>query len=172
MELRDLQGDVVPPAELRGRVEQSLRERGVLRRAPRPGRFLLAAAVAALTLGAGFMMGRMRTAPATTAGEPRYALLLYEDTNFTVAVSEAELVTEYGNWARDLRGRGMLVSGEKLGPSTGHLGAWAHGGQLEGLGGFFLISAPNDSVALAIANSCPHLKHGGRIVVRKIDPTS
>src|SRR5271169_2594028 len=39
------------------------------------------------------------------------------------------------------------------------------------LGGYFVIAAPNLDAALAIARTYPHLKHGGTIVIRPIDPT-
>jgi hypothetical protein len=41
----------------------------------------------------------------------------------------------------------------------------------ERIGGYFLIRAADDAAALALARSCPHLRHGGRIEVRRIRPT-
>jgi hypothetical protein len=32
--------------------------------------------------------------------------------------------------------------------------------------GLFVILAPNEQAALAIAETCPHLKYGGRMVLR------
>jgi hypothetical protein len=34
--------------------------------------------------------------------------------------------------------------------------------------GFFIIVADDEQAALAIAETCPHLKYGGRVVVRPI----
>jgi hypothetical protein len=184
VELRDLQGDVPPPPHLKARVTDSLRRRGMLR----PGRrrwLPLAALLAGVTLlGAGYVMGR-GTAPSATRPQPSaadggrrttdgavpYALLLYEDSTFPTTVPEQSLIAEYGAWAREMAARGVLIGGEKLGPTAGRLGAWGRDVEREGLAGFFVIAAPNDSVAVAIANSCPHLRYGGRIVVRRIDPT-
>jgi hypothetical protein len=172
MDLRDLQGDVPPPPALKARVGASLRQRGVLR--PTRSRWLpLAAVVAGLALvGVGYAIGRMADGGRRmAAGVSQYALLLYEDRSFTTTVPEHALVAEYASWARDIASHGVTVSGEKLGATAGLLGAWGRDVPREGLAGFFVISAPSDSVAVAIANSCPHLRHGGRIVVRRIDPT-
>jgi hypothetical protein len=38
------------------------------------------------------------------------------------------------------------------------------------LGGYFLIRAANQRTALEIARSCPHVRYGGRIVLREIEP--
>jgi len=38
------------------------------------------------------------------------------------------------------------------------------------LGGFFLIQA-DSAEAFRIARECPHLKHGGTVQVRRIQPT-
>jgi hypothetical protein len=37
--------------------------------------------------------------------------------------------------------------------------------------GFFLIRAGSLDEAEAIARDCPHLRHGGRVLVRDVDPT-
>jgi hypothetical protein len=37
--------------------------------------------------------------------------------------------------------------------------------------GFFVIDASSDQEALAIARTCPILRHGGWIEVRRIHPT-
>jgi hypothetical protein len=39
------------------------------------------------------------------------------------------------------------------------------------LAGFFMIRAPDDRSALEIARTCPHVRYGGSIVIREIDPT-
>ena len=41
----------------------------------------------------------------------------------------------------------------------------------EMLSGFFIIEATTYEEAAAIAATCPHLKYGGRIELREIDPT-
>jgi hypothetical protein len=39
------------------------------------------------------------------------------------------------------------------------------------LAGYFIVTARDAGEAIEIARSCPHLKHGGAIAVRPIDPT-
>lgn len=88
---------------------------------------------------------------------------------------------KYGQWAGALAREGSLVAGEKL-DETGMLleipggaGTMLPGGDdgspLGRLGGYFVISAGDRAEALAIAGTNPHLRHGGRIVVRPIVPT-
>ncbi|HSM07851.1 MAG TPA: YciI family protein [Gemmatimonadota bacterium] len=113
--------------------------------------------------------------------EAQYVLLLYEDEDFRPAHDEDALVAEYGQWAGALAREGSLVAGEKL-DETGMLleipggaGTMLPGGDdgspLGRLGGYFVISAGDRAEALAIAGTNPHLRHGGRIVVRPIVPT-
>ena len=39
------------------------------------------------------------------------------------------------------------------------------------LGGFFLVQVADSAEAFRIARECPHLKHGGTVQVRRIEPT-
>lgn len=167
MSLRDLGGEVPPPAHLKARVEQDLRARGLLRPARRAW-LRLAAAVAGLGLfGAGYVVAGLGSEP---PGAPRYALFLYEDDAFDRSQPESALVAEYGAWAGRLAQAGQLVSGEKLGATVVVEPAPGPDGPGE-LTGFFIIAASSDSAALAVARGTPHLGHRGRIVLRRIDPT-
>lgn len=182
----DLDPEIDPPSRLGRRVERSLRARGSL--APRtPAWFRLAgaAAAAAVLLAGGYWLG------ATTGGangaaeldpaETRYVLLLYEGEDFRPSANEDALVAEYRGWAVGLAREGSLVAGEKLEESGMLLDTPAgegamlpkgdHGSPLGRLGGYFVISAADRAEALAIAGTNPHLRHGGRIVVRPIVPT-
>ena len=167
-----------PPSGLEDRVVESLRARGLLdaqRRGPRrivPARWAWPAAIAAglLLFAGGFTLGRV---PVQTAGAGmgRYTLLLYEGPGFnTAGKPEAELVAEYTAWAGELAGRGSLVAGEKLAAREWILGAGGSAGQQEPAG-FFIIAARTDDEALAIARSCPHLRYGGTVAVRPVEPT-
>jgi hypothetical protein len=81
-------------------------------------------------------------------------------------------VTEYKAWARREAGAGRLIEGEKLEPQALVLGAPADGqAGSRAVAGFFVIAARDDAEALAIARGCPHLAHGGRVVVRRIART-
>lgn len=181
-----LDPEIDPPSRLGRRVEHSLRGRGLL--APRtPGwlRLAGAAAAAALLVAGGYWLGTV-TGSARGSGEPgpaedQYVLLLYEDEDFRPSADEDALVAEYRGWAMGLAREGSLVAGEKLeesgmllatpvGEATALPGG-DHGSPLGRLGGYFVISAADRAEALAIAGTNPHLRHGGRIVVRPIDPT-
>src|SRR5262249_27724001 len=109
----------------------------------------------------------------------RYLLLLFDETAATPA-HEADRVREYGAWVRGLAHPGTIVRGDKLAPearlltekagvvSETALDAAAPAGAL---GGPFVIEARSWDEALALAKTCPHLAHGGRVVVRKVEET-
>lgn len=184
-ELRELAREHQPPAGLEERVVHQLRDERLLG----SGASLLSsspwmrAAAAVLLAALGFAAGAwwMRPAPAITAvdrGGPRFLLLLHE-----TPVSQASsperlhaLIEEYKSWAADGARQGFLLDGEKLKdaryllPETsGASGARAEG--TEGpIGGYFVIRAGDYEEALRLARTCPHLRHGGRIEVREIDP--
>jgi hypothetical protein len=73
-----------------------------------------------------------------------------------------------------LRDSGALVIAEKLaGPVTMLTAAGAMQmprDTTDELGGFFLIQA-DSAEAFRIARDCPHLRHGGSVQVRRIQPT-
>ena len=184
--LRRLEHEAEPPQLLKARVMRTLREQGVLRdQAPGAGgrnvwRLAGALAAALVLFVAGMLAGRPRAAgPVDT--RPSFVLLLYEDSAFRYDRPESEFVAEYSAWAGELAQRGALVSGEKLDSTTQLLAGGAGGSvrvdtaearsELGQLAGFFIIRAANQAEALQIAQSCPHLGHGGRIALRPIVPT-
>jgi hypothetical protein len=178
--LRDLDRDIAPPDLLKHRVIGTLRERGVLRKTRRPLWRPLGAIAAALVLfAAGVGVGRR--SPALVADRtPSYALLLYEGRDFDQHTPVPTYVAEYSAWAGSLRERGVLVSGRALDPSSrlmrDSLGVVTMEGRDvttdEGtMAGFFIVHASSEAEAEAIARTCPHLKHGGRIALRRIVPT-
>ena len=122
-------------------------------------------------------------APAS-ATKQKYVLLLHGPartrplTQPTAADSAAEraIVAEYSAWARGLAAAGSLVMAEKLAddPLTilAASGATeAIGGTADELGGFFVIQAADSAEAFRIARDCPHLRHGGTVQVRRVQPT-
>lgn len=177
--LRTLDREAAPPPGLKARVISSLYARGLLRH---PGRrawpipMSIAAALALFALG--WALGRR---PAAADRRPAFALLLYEGSDFRRDQSEAESIAEYGAWAAALRSRGTPVSGEALDRAAGFLRSTSTGVVIdprdassdEGvMAGFFIIHAADADEALAIARTCPHLRHGGRIALRPVIPTS
>ena len=168
-----------PPSSLEENIVMELRNRNLLR--PQ-NRFVsvarLAAGLALLLTGAatGYFLGSSETAESTNPNQPKFALLLRE----TVDPKEntEALVTEYSLWARNVHADGRFVMGEKLG-TDGQILVNSNNGPeardidftAEILSGFFIIQAQDYKEAIAIASGCPHLKYGGRIEVRQIDPT-
>ena len=125
----------------------------------------------------------MNITPASETKQ-KYVLLLHGPararplTQPTAADSAAEraIVAEYSAWARGLATAGSLVMAEKLAddPLTilAASGATeAIRGTADELGGFFVIQAADSAEAFRIARDCPHLRHGGTVQVRRIEPT-
>ncbi len=109
-------------------------------------------------------------------------LLLHDSTTAMGDVSPDEIqaiIAEYVAWRDSIAGQGRLIGGEKLTDEPGR-NLTANNGEIrvtdgpyaeakEMLGGYFAIKAENYDDAVEISRSCPHLKYGGRIEVRKID---
>ena len=168
-----------PPVGLEDAVVSRLSRHGLIAGSrTRWARWALAAAAGLALFAAGLALGQRRSAPGPAAAEPaagvtRYALLLY-DAPDEPALTDSEMaarVDEYRNWAIGLRRAGSDISGEKLARKNLDLGAAAAVNLPEPLGGFFIFSAKDPEAALAIARSCPHLKHGGRAELRPIEET-
>lgn len=162
-------------------VKHELAARGLIRNASRRAawRPLSLAAAAVLIFAIGVRTGGRGGVPADD-DTPRFALLLYKGSTETDAVAEAARVAEYAAWADSLARRDLLVAGEKLDDDRGWLLSAAAGGPRvdpiagngpDAVSGFFIIRAASEADAIALARSCPHLRHGGRIALRKIVPT-
>jgi len=187
-----------PPPGLRGAVADRLRNAGVLRfREARTAPFgltrgrLVASLVLALVVGGGLgWWGGARSGepvverPAAVDGRSRFVLLLYEGPEYRAqGSSPAELVQEYTAWARKLDDSRSLVLADKLTDDarviepTGAVGGSVPASSplvSSGLGvvtGFFIVRASSYEEAQRIAAASPHVAHGGRIVIRRIDPT-
>jgi hypothetical protein len=190
--LRVLARDEPPPVELEDRLVAALRAQGWLGATRRPagqrpftghGSATRAVAFTAVAAAVAFALGvalgpQFRTVPGAHPDQrPRYALFLYQaPASLTEPAGRTARVAEYRAWARSLAGQGLLVGADKLG---------RHGFLLSGTGtserlvespegvvsGFFLIRADSLDEALALARTCPHIRHGGRIALRPVDPT-
>lgn len=172
--LSAMRTDLEPPANLESRVLAALRVRS--RESTRShgspfGRPLAILAVGAALLFAGILIGRRATEPrASSPTAARYVLFL-EGPDEPDAQAEARRVRDYKAWAGGVAAQGRLVLGEKLSPDY-HLLGPADTGPSGGatVRGLFVITASDDVQALAIARGCPHLRYGGRIVLRKVAP--
>jgi hypothetical protein len=173
--LADLERDAVPPKALRKRVNSSLQRDGLLQPPRFAWRTVALAASLAFTAALGFAAGRRSETTAVDA-TPRYLLMLREDSSYRDDRSITAIVSEYAAWADSLRRQGLLVLGEKLGDERLDLTRGAMDARPTGAGespitGLFIIRAPNLVVAAAVAQSSPHLRYGGRIVLRPIEGT-
>lgn len=157
------------------------------RRAWAWGGLALAACLAAFVAGIAISdrgAGRESAEPGTV-GPPsaeQWLLLLYEDAAYQAPATDEEhagRVAEYAAWANDLAERGIVVEGEELaGPVDSEMldgrrgaietGPGAPSGPVGTVSGYFVIEAPDQAAAVAIARTTPHLAHGGTVVVRRI----
>lgn len=174
---------VVPPA-LKGRITQSLLDRGLLR-GPTPIRrrlWLTAGAMAAaiLLFATGVAIGR-RSVKAAADTRPSFMLLLYEGRDFRLGPSLAAAEAEYDAWADSLQASGVGVQGRALVHTAQLLHNTPQGVRVESvdaaspqgmMDGFFIIRVTDEAEAVAITRTHPHLRHGGWIVLRPIKPTS
>ena len=171
-----------PPAALEARVESSLIAAGLLR-GGRGRRDWRAPLLVALTAGiacfaAGFGIGTARHSvdrggPSDSRNTARFALLLY---GAPLAQTSPSDVEEHKRWAARLATEGHSIYGEKLASGGGSLlpspaGATPINPPDSALQGFFVVSARSEAEAIEVARSSPHYRHGGRVVVRRIEPT-
>lgn len=158
------------PAGLEGRIVRTLRRERLLTRPlwQRAAPW----ALAALAGGGLFLAGRLSSPPASPSppmtGAPRFVLFLQEPVSASPSPEEeAARVQEYSRWARAQAARGSLLEGEKLKDESAILPALSAGPSRTT--GYFVVTAADLDGALALARTCPHLRHGGGIVVRPID---
>jgi hypothetical protein len=178
-ELARLPRELIPPQGLEARVVATFRQRGWLAAArPRPHAWRLGGAVAAslALLFAGFWMGRWGGQQGRPPAVSSYLLMLREGTSFNPEQwSDARLTAETAAWARRQLGVRHFVVGEKL-DAAGWVVKSSRAAGMPPLdsdppSGFFVIDASSDQEALRLARSCPFLRHGGRIEVRRIHPS-
>lgn len=116
---------------------------------------------------------------------PNYLLLLHEQPSDFSSLSPEEIqavIAEYVAWSQKLAADGKLVGGQKLKDEGGRDLAGYNGDfrvtdgpyaeAKEVIGGFFSIEAADYAEATEISRDCPHLKYGGRIELREIEPTA
>jgi hypothetical protein len=182
------------PAALADRVVEALQARQLIRSTPidtekgEPMSRTLAASFVAAVLGlaAGYFGADARSkasaeparvATTSTAPAARYALMLFEDASYqspTDETAQRDRVTEYGDWARSLAARNQLEAGDELASDGWVLepGGASRVGDIRSeagtLAGYFVIRAADDAKAAEIARDCPHLRYGGRVLLRRI----
>jgi hypothetical protein len=161
------------PPTLEQRVRQSLETRGLIRPrgVGRVVRVVTIAAAALLIFAAGLFAGSARASiQSQSAGDtvqPRYALILYGGLAGDEGAEHDRRAREYGAWARALEGEAKWVGGEELDRAIAIYPS-APTPQEDPVVGFFLIDAASDDAAKRIAQDCPHLRYGGRVVVHPV----
>jgi hypothetical protein len=166
--LRAARVDGAPPRGLEEATVAALRERGLVRPA---NRRLMAAAglvavAATLVVAVGWSVMHRSAAPAPVPqASPRFVLLLYAGTDPIGGTPDTRR-REYAQWARDVAAGGAAISGEELSEDAQVIPADNTVGPLPR--GFFVVSAPDVEAAQRIAATCPHLRYGGRIAIKRI----
>ena len=166
-----------PRTELEEHVVAELRRRKVLWRKRRPALWLTLGTIAASVgmVWAVWFIARDR-APAPSSRQPHWVLLLREgrEDRSVPAEESRRRVSEYASWAKANRANG-LIDGERLG-DKGILLSGTSGVPFERtpqtIAGYFLLGAVDARVAREIALSCPHLKYGGDVELRRIETAS
>jgi hypothetical protein len=180
--------------DARGHPPETVEHRGVAFR-PFGARVAISALALAASVLLGVMVGRRSISPVEPSVQPvthlasapakeKYVLLLHGPSRPpnagppTAADSAAEraIVDEYRAWAVSLANAGSLVTAEKLANDPLTMLVADRTVQMprntpEELGGFFLIQVADSAEAFRIARACPHLKYGGSVQVRRIEPT-
>lgn len=161
-----------PPPALAKRVQNTLSEAGWieprsqrLRRQAVRSLLVLAATVAAFLAGRAQRTGEGEAAP--TSGST-FLMLLYEGGGYRDDRPVREIVAEYSRWADSLRRDGSLVLGEKLADSHAALPVTTSG-PADIPTGLFIVRAIGIREATRLAESSPHLRHGGRILLSPIE---
>ena len=163
--------DRQPPARVEQAILHTLRQRGLLAVRRRWSLPVIAAAAVALVLAAWLgAQWQARRAPAEPIhlAQSRFVILLYAGDSAANADGMSRR-DEYAAWTHRLAAQGTTISGEELEETGVDIPAGSMSSQtLAQPRGYFVIGARDVADARAIAATCPHLRHGGRIVVRRI----
>jgi hypothetical protein len=172
--LSESRTEYAPPAQVEARIMSEMRRRGLAASVGRWGhrQILVGLIILAFVFALGFNSKRLMKS-AIADPRPHFMLLLYEDPGRWVGASadHEKRVKEYGDWARALAKNGSLVNADELSTPGVTLTDLETAGGLVGQGqaaGFFIVAARDESEALRIARTCPHLRYGGRVVVQKV----
>ena len=141
--------------------------------------YAINAVIAVVAMLIGLVLGQRFEAPPEQTADVtghQYVLLLYEDESYDAPApgKMEERIGEYSQWAREVAATGKYVAGKKLtddsllllpGGARSDVIPAAEQGVLEG---YFIITASDLEEAASIAESCPHLRYGGAVSLRRI----
>lgn len=157
-QLQNLPRETTPPGAVRHVVARAARGSAATRRYL----YWQLAAAASLFIVA-FALGRSTAPRASSLPQQReFVLLLYGGES---SASPDDRVSEYAAWASRIRDDGRRVSGERLADASWSIGAPSANLPLRG---FFIVQARDELDARALAESHPHVRYGGGIVVRPV----
>ncbi len=164
--LERLKRDVAPPSHIEADLIRALRQRGLIRD---PRKHWVTAATLAASLLAGLAAALFvyrQVADRAPLDQPQFVLLLYAGDDGATGSRR----DEYAAWARSMASQGTKISGLEL-VEPSELMAVLPESQVQPTPaqprGFFIVSAPNLAEARRIAASCPHLRYGGQVVLRR-----
>lgn len=186
--LGKLPNEKAPPADLEDATVLQLRRAGLVGRRGtqrRAGFNLSTWALAASIAAVAFVGGSVFASRGSVAeAQPTFALLLYGADTGDDSASHVARAAEYSAWANVERADARIVGGEALGRSVAAIAAVRNVGRgsdsvviaddssgPNDFVGYFLVSARDREAAVRLARDCPHIKYGGRVVVRRINPT-
>lgn len=168
--LRRLRQPFEPSAAHGNAVRESLRRRGAFR--TRVAGWWIPLAMAA-SLMIGLLAGRQwPDRPDTTGAGDEYVIVLLNRPApaWPAGTTADQVVSAYRDWSRRLAREGRLMVAEEL-DSTRILvddSGVRNGDIATALGGLFVVRAANDSAAVALAASLPHVRQGGTVSVQRV----
>src|SRR5262245_58198070 len=167
--LERLKRDLAPPAHLEASLIEALRRAGYIRFPRIRNRWVIAATLV-ISVAAGLMAAvltyRLMDSSAP-AHQPEFVLLLYAGTEADSGPSRRD---EYTAWARSVAAQGTTISGLELVDPSELIAVFPDDRQESAPPqprGFFVVRARDLADAKRIAASCPHLKYGGQVVLRR-----
>lgn len=163
----------MPGSDLENNVVQSLKEKGLLI----SGKIKkihnlknIAAVVAAgiILFAAGWLLAKNQYkegGPVTAGYQNDYMLLLFNTVDFKEDPSH---VTEYGEWMKNISAQGIAAEGEELANREELFGSPANFAGNLPVSGYFIFKNISEPKANELAKNCPHVKHNGIVVLKKI----
>jgi hypothetical protein len=158
-----------PSTELYERVRSDLVRQGAFKR---PVRRWVGPLAAAAGIALAYVAAMRAATPPEPMPGPQYAFLLHNtpEARWPDGTSPTQIVEEFREWARPLASEGRLRLGDEL--ADDHLlvddERVLPGDRALGMNGMFIVSAPDDSSAIAIARTLPHVRQGGVVSVQRL----
>jgi hypothetical protein len=165
--LERLKSDLIPPSRTEADLIETLRGRGLIRN-PRPR--WVTTAVLATSLAGGLVAALFvsrQIADRNPVNRPEFVLLLYAGDEDGATPSRRD---EYLAWARSIAAQGTTISSLELAEPSELIAVLPDNpgavppAQPRGL---FVVRARDLAEAQRIAGTCPHLRYGGQIVLRR-----